>query len=119
MTAPNLKSPSSIIGRTTTSALAASLTDVLVNSAGSNKVYKVNSIFCSNISTLSSIVISVTHRRDGSDRYIVKVIEVPLNATQIVSSTATYFYLEEGDSLRAMANQTSSGEIIIGWEEIS
>jgi hypothetical protein len=31
----------------------------------------------------------------------------------------TYFYLEEGDSLRALASAASDLELVIGYEEIA
>jgi hypothetical protein len=44
---------------------------------------------------------------------------VPADATQIISTKETYFYLEEGDSIRAVANEASDLELIIGYEDIS
>jgi hypothetical protein len=44
---------------------------------------------------------------------------VPADATQIISTKETYFYLEEGDSIRASANAADDLELIIGYEEIS
>ena len=57
---------------------------------------------------------------DGStDRYIAKTITVPADATQVLSTKETYFYLEEGDSIRALASAASDLELVIGYEEIS
>lgn len=119
MTAPNLKSPSSIIGHTEMYAVTTSLSAVLTNSAGSNKSYKINSIFCANVDGTNTADISVSIQRSGTDRYIAKTITVPADATQVLSTKETYFYLEEGDALRAVASATSDLELIIGWEEIS
>jgi hypothetical protein len=44
---------------------------------------------------------------------------VPAKATQILSTKETYFYLEEGDSIRAVASAASDLELIVGYEEIS
>jgi hypothetical protein len=49
MTAPNLKSPTTITGKTARYAVTASLASVLANGAASGKVLKINSIFCANV----------------------------------------------------------------------
>jgi hypothetical protein len=55
----------------------------------------------------------------ATDRYLAKTITVPADATQIISTKETYFYLEEGDSIRAVANAASDLELVIGYEDIS
>ena len=119
MTAPNLKSPTTITGRTARYAVTTSLANALANSAASGKVLKINSIFCANVDGSSEADISVSIYDGTTDRYLAKTITVPANATQIISSKDTYFYLEEGDSIRAQASVASDLELVIGYEEIS
>ena len=119
MTAPNLKTPTTITGRTARYAVTASLATALANSAASGKVLKINSIFCANVDGSSEADISVSIYDGTTDYYIARTIVVPADATQIVSTKETYFYLEEGDSIRAVANAASDLELIIGYEEIS
>jgi len=119
MTAPNLKSPTTITGKTARYAVTASLANALANSAASGKVLKINSIFCANVDGSSEADISVSIYDGTTDRYLAKTITVPANATQIISSKDTYFYLEEGDSIRALASAASDLELVIGYEEIS
>jgi len=119
MAAPNLKNPTTITGKTARYAVTASLASVLANGAASGKVFKINSIFCANVDGTNPADISVSIY-DGSDhRYIAKTITVPANATQIISSKDTYFYLEEDRSIYAVANEVSDLELIIGYEDIS
>ena len=119
MTAPNLKSPTTITGKTARYAVTASLANALANSAASGKVLKINSIFCANVDGTNAAHISVSIYDGSTDRYLAKTIAVPADATQIISTKDTYFYLEEGDSIRAVANAASDLELIIGYEEIS
>ena len=119
MAAPNLKSPTTIIGRTARYAVTTSLATVLANSASSGKVLKINSIFCANVDGVNAADISVSIYDGTTDRYIAKTISVPANATQVLSTKETYFYLEEGDSIRAVASAASDLELVIGYEEIS
>lgn len=119
MAAPNLKSPTTIIGRTARYAVTTSLATVLANSASSGKVLKINSIFCANVDGTLAADISVSIYNGTTDFYIAKTIAVPADATQILSTKETYFYLEEGDSIRAVASAAGDLELVIGYEEIS
>ena len=119
MAAPNLKNPTTITGKTVRYAVTASLASVLANGAASGKVFKINSIFCANVDGTNAADISVSIYDGSTDRYLAKTITVPADATQIISTKETYFYLEEGDSIRAVANEASDLELIIGYEEIS
>ena len=119
MTAPNLKNPTTITGKTARYAVTASLASALSNAASSNKVLKINSIFCSNVDGANSADISVSIYDGTTDFYLAKTITVPADATQLISTKDTYFYLEEGDSLRALASAASDLELVIGYEDIS
>ena len=119
MAAPNLKSPTTITGKTARYAVTASLATVLSNSAASGKVFKINSIICANVDGFHSADISVSIYDSSTDRFIAHDIAVPAKATQILSTKETYFYLEEGDSIRASASVASDLELIVGYEEIS
>ena len=120
MAAPDLKNPTTITGKTFRYAVTASLASVLANGPTSGRVFKINSIFCANVANPDANVDISVSIYDGSDhRYIAKTIVVPADATQIISTKETYFYLEEGDSIRAVANEASDLELIIGYEDIS
>jgi hypothetical protein len=119
MAAPNLKAPTTILGRTARYAVTTSLAAALSNSAASGKVLKINSIFCANVDGVNAADISVSIYDGTTDRYIAKTIAVPADATQVLSTKETYFYLEEGDSIRALASAASDLELVIGYEEIA
>jgi hypothetical protein len=119
MAAPNLKSPTTILGRTARYAVTTSLAAALSNGASSGKVLKINSIFCANVDGVNAADISVSIYDGTTDRYIARTISVPADATQVLSTKETYFYLEEGDSIRALASAASDLELVIGYEEIS
>ena len=119
MAAPNLKNPTTITGKTARYAVTASLANALANSAASGKVLKINSIFCANVDGANPADISVSIYNGTTDFYLAKTIAVPANATQIISTKETYFYLEEDDSIRATSSQVSRLELVIGYEDIS
>lgn len=119
MTAPNLKSPTTITGKTARYAVTTSLADALSNSSESGKVLKINSIFCANVDGLSPAEITLSHYDGATDYYIAYTITVPADATQILSTKDTYFYLEEGQSIRALASASGDLHLVVGYEEIS
>jgi len=118
MAAPNLADLTAIYGKTARYAVTASLATALA-APGTGKTFKVNSIFCANVDGTNAADISVSIYDGSTDFYLAKTITVPADATQIISSKDTYFYLEEGDSIRAIANAASDLELVIGYEDIS
>lgn len=119
MAAPNLVSPTTIIGKTAGYAVGSGLATALSNSAASGKVFKVNSVYCANISGTASVDVTLVYN-DGTTGFdLAYLIAVPAKATQVLASRETYFYLEEGDSLQAVASSAGGLELVIGYEEIS
>ena len=120
MAPPNLKNPTTILGITTVVGLGTTaVTGILTNTTGSNKVLKINSIFCANVDGVSAADISISIIRNSTDYHLAKTITVPADATQIISTKDTYFYLEEGVGIRARASTANALDVTIGYEEIS
>ena len=122
MALPNLKNPTYIYGKTGRYAVpveSGGLPVEMLPAPGTGKTYKINSIFCSNVDGVNPADITVSIYNGTTDRYLAKTIAVPADATQIISTKDTYFYLEEGDSIRASANTASDLHLVISYEEIS
>lgn len=122
MTAPNLKDPTTITGKTKVYAVNTIDPDppaeVLANAPNSNKVLKINSIFCANVDGTDTAYITLSIYNGTTNYYLAYELVVPAQATQIISSKETYFYLEEGHSIRAIASATGDLSLTIGYEEI-
>jgi hypothetical protein len=119
MAAPNLKNPTYIYRQDCPVRRYGYDRDTALAAPGTGKTFKINSIFCANVDGDNPADISVSIYDGSTDRYLAKTIAVPADATQIISTKETYFYLEEGDSIRAVANEASDLELIIGYEDIS
>lgn len=122
MTAPNLRNPTSITGKTDlTSNLDTTATDILTNPTNSNKVYKINAIFASNTSASVDGVVSigVYDQSLTTLTYLAYNLDVPAKSTQVISTKETYFYLEEGISIRAFRSSSTGMAVTIGYEELS
>jgi hypothetical protein len=120
MAPPNLKNPTTITGITTSVGIGTTaVTGILTNTSASNKVFKINSIFVANVDGTNAADISISIIRNGTDFYLARTIAVPADATQIISSKDTYFYLEENVGIRAQASAADDLHVTIGYEEIS
>lgn len=119
MAAPNIVNVSTIIGKTAVQAVGLSATAIVENTAGSNKVFKINSLIIANIDGTNSADITVEIFRSSVAYDIAKTIAVPADATLVVISKDTAIYLEEGDALRLAASATGDLEAVCSYEEIS
>lgn len=118
MAAPNLKSPTTITGKTAVYACTASLAAALTNSAASGKAFKINSIRGANIAAAAG-TLEVTVYRSSAHSYIIKGVQVPVNSSFVSLNREEYIYLEEGDAIYAKANATSTIDLVISYEEIA
>lgn len=118
MAAPNLKTPTTITGKTAVYACTASLATALSNDAASGKVLKVNVVRAANLTT-GIATVDLTVFRSSVDTYIIKLASVAPGGSLVLLDKNEYLYLEEGDALRADANAGSTIDITIHYEEIS
>jgi len=116
MTAPNIVNVTIIIGKTAVQAVSNSATAIISNSSSSNKVFKVNSLYISNVDGTNDASISIDIYRSTVAYHIAKSVVVPADATIDVISKS--IYLEEGDSLRLTASANSDLEAVCSYEEI-
>jgi hypothetical protein len=119
MAAPNIVNVATIIGRTVGAALGTSSADIVTNSGGSNKVFKVNAIYVSNVDGANSADVTVAFfDASASASYeLAHTVAVPPDATLDIVSKA--IYLEEGDKITALASASGDLEIVVSFEEIS
>jgi hypothetical protein len=118
MAAPNVVNVSSILGSTDVQSVGTSAVAITSNSAGSNKLYKINSLVVSNVDGTNDADISVDLFRSSTAYYIARTITVPADATLVVISKDMGLYLEEGDSLRCLASATGDLQAICSYEII-
>ena len=117
MTAPNVVNVATITAKTAVQAVGTSAAAIVTNAASSNKVFKVNALYVSNVDGSASADVNVSIQRSGTDYHIAKTINVPADATLDILSKAVY--LEEGDALRLVASSASDLEAVCSYEEIS
>lgn len=117
MAAPNIVNVATITGKTAVQAVGTSATAIVSNSAASNKVFKINALYISNVDGVNSATINVDIFRSSVAYHIARTVTVPADATIDVLTKPVY--LEEGDSLRLTASATGDIEAVCSYEDIS
>jgi hypothetical protein len=124
MAAPNIVNVSTITGKTAYATPANTNAAVLLaNTAGSNKVFKINSLVASNVdgSTAADVTVAVNTNAAGSGTGypIVSTVSVPADASLIVIDKTNAIYLEEDKSIVVTSGSASDISFVISYEEIS
>jgi hypothetical protein len=121
MAAPNLANVGTITAKSLQAALTTTLTtEILLNSAASGKVFKVESIIVANIDGSNSADASVfITKSGGSPIAVASTIAVPADSTLVVVDKNSAIYLEEGDNIEAGASADGDLVITINYEELS
>ena len=118
MANPNIVNVTSIYGKTNVQEVGTSADNIVVNSASSGYVVKINNLNISNItSSPENIIVSIF--RSSVEYKIVHNVSVPANAALTAIDKPTGIYLEEGDSLRLTAGNGSSLHAVCSYEIIS
>jgi hypothetical protein len=106
-----------MVGKTAVQAVGISPTDIVTNSAASNKVYKINALYVSNVDGTNAATVNVDIYRSSVAYHIAKTVSIPADATLDLITKS--LYLEEGDSLRLTASAASDLEAVCSYEELT
>ena len=121
MAAPNIVSVSTITATTNAAALTTSTANVVVNSAASGKVYKINTILVTNIdgSSAANCTIGYYNSTAAAVFKLAHLISVPAQASLTLIDKSSSIYLQEGEYINGSASANSDLEIIISYEQLS
>jgi hypothetical protein len=119
MAAPNIVNVSTIIGKTSVQIVGTSPTAIVSNSGDSNKVFKINGLVISNVDGNDPKEVTVDLFRGSTSYKIISTVTIPSDASLVVISKSTSIYLEEGDSIRCVADEADKLHAICSYEEIS
>ena len=115
MAAPNIVNVATITGKTVSVALTTVGADILANAAASGKVFKVNSLYVSNIDGTNGCTVDI----EVGGQYIAKGVEVPAGSTLVVIDKESQVYLEEDKKIEGTAEADSDLMATVSYEEIS
>ena len=123
MTAPNIVNVTAIYGNTYGSPLTTADSFFVNNIQSSGKVYKINSLYISNIHGTAAADVNVTlntaYVTASATTRIASTISVPADSTLVLITKDTSFYLKEECKLNITANANSYLEAVISWDEIT
>jgi hypothetical protein len=124
MAAPNIVNVATITGKTVYLDLSTtSVTSLVSNAASSNKVFKLNNIFVSNINGTSAADITVSYHTaaaaGGTAFKIVSTVSVPADSTLVVLDKSGSIYLEENTSVSVQAGTAGFLQVVASYEDIS
>ena len=124
MAAPNVVNVATITSKTAyATPSSTSATVLLANAAGSNKVFKINSLVAANVDGTSTVAatVAVNTAADGSGTGypIASTIDVPADASLIVIDKLNAIYLEEDKSIVVTSGSADDIAFTVSYEEIS
>jgi hypothetical protein len=125
MAAPNIVNITTLTGKTTYVNLTTTgSTSILSNASGSNRVYKINSLFVSNTDTANAVNVTVNYYDSSSvsaaltSGSIAGTISIPAKSNLIILDKSTALYLEENDAIGAIAGTAAKLTVICSYEDI-
>jgi pyruvate/2-oxoacid:ferredoxin oxidoreductase beta subunit len=119
MANPNIVNVTSLYGNTAVLAATTANANVVQNSSGSNQVYKINSLFASNLNTASDMDLTVNLVRSGINYSLARNVTIPFNATLVVIAKDSSLYLVEGDALSCAASSNANVQVVCSYEVIA
>jgi len=119
MAAPNLLNPTTATGKVVPLNLITSAQDLIVNSAASGTVVRVNAITIANAIGSAAVDVTVYLNRSSTNYPLAFTVTVPADASLIVVGKDNFIYLEEGDKITALASVTPGLTAIASYDIIS
>jgi hypothetical protein len=117
MAAPNVLQAANITVKTAVQAATTTLSNVVINAAGSSTAVKINSMLIANYGA-TAVGAYVDVYRAGTGYLVAGNVSVPAYSTMVVVAKDAAIYLEEGDSIRANCNAANTGTITCSYDII-
>lgn len=118
MAAPNIVNVTTITGKVGVANVTTSFANLVVNSASSGKVVKLNTLYVTNVESSSNTVnLSIGLVKSGYSYALSNVTSIPAGSTLDVISKS--IYLEEGDYIQIKGSADNGLHSICSFEEIS
>jgi len=124
MANPNIVNVSSIFGKTDVVNLnSTSAIQVVSNANASNKIFKINAIYISNVDGTNNADITINlysaASLGGTATEICRLVTVPAKSTLIVVDKNSSLYMEENRSIGAIASVANRLKVLCSYEEIA
>jgi len=123
MAAPNIVNVTAIYGNTYGAPLTSADSFFVNNIQSSGKVYKINSLYISNIHGTAAADVNVTlntaYVTASANTKIASTISVAADSTLVLVTKDSSFYIKEEGRLNITTNLNSHLEAVCSWDEIN
>ena len=117
MAAPNIVSPTTITLKNVASTVGTSAITLVTCAA--DRALKVSTLYAVNVDGTSAGDITIRVSDGTATHAVCSTVSVPADASVVVVDRNSPVYLEEGDSIEAVASAAATIEIVGSYEEIA
>lgn len=117
MTAPNIVSPTTITLRQLSSTVGTAA--ITLVTCATDRAIKLSTLFAANVQGTNAGDITIRVSDGTSTHAVCSTVSVPADASVLVVDRNSPLYLEEGDSVEAVASATGTIQIVGSYEEIA
>jgi hypothetical protein len=117
MANPNIINIASLYAKTALLDVTTTPTAIVENTAASNKLFKITTIYLSNKDASTVVNATLEIYRDSVPYYI--MYQTPVPASSTIDVLTKNIYLQEGDQLRVTASASGDLVAIVSYEEIT
>lgn len=121
MAAPNMVLATGVFGRTTFALPGTGEGAVLTNSANSNRLYKITSLYAANIDGAASVDCTIklyNSATAGTGYHLANTVTIPADATVVMIGKDAPVYLEEDRRVTVAASASGDLSVILSYEEV-
>ena len=120
MANPNIVNVTEIYGNSksmlVTSTVAAAY---IANASGSGKIYKINSLYISNLDGTNAADVTLTHFMSNTGNgTLLSTVSVAADSTLVAVTKDSSIYLMEYGEIRVSSNSTTALNVFCSWDEI-
>lgn len=119
MANPNLANVAAGYGRMAFQNVANTFANIVVNSAASNTIVKVNSLFLSNYDASNVANVTVNISNAGISYSVLTNVSIPLQSSLIAIDKNNSVYMEEGQYMQLKAHANNHVQAVISYDIIS
>lgn len=117
MANPNIAITGALYGRTELQQITTTPTAIANNSSSSNKIFKINTLVVTNVSSAVANITADIFRSATATR-LASQIPVPAQSVLVLIAKENPIYLLEGDALRLTASANSALHGVCSFEEV-
>lgn len=119
MANPNLLSMTSLYGEMSVLNATTASANIAANTTASGEIYRINSLYVSNINSSINSEITIDLVRDSISYAITTNLTIPYAATVVAISKDSKIYLNEGDTLKCISSTNSDLQVVCAYEVIA